>query len=282
VSGSVKRIALSANPSKASLSTLTGVTQPSLLGADNSNNSYQVFELQSQNNYTDGTVSFKVPLQVTGSVSVSGSSGIQVTGSVKQRFTAPGSETEIELITVNGAVVNGLSYDVTNFSFSDLASFGDEFKDAFVIESYDSLSYLRGAEFTLNGISVGSALQASGSGTSFQGPGYSENRLYASSGKSLLEQYASIINIGTFAPSTTDSITIGHKTLPVISIGSLKNEISGSTIISGSTQITGSVNISQVLKLAGQDPLPANGVGQLAVSGSNLYYNNGSAWTQIN
>ena len=49
-----------------------------------------------------------------------------------------------------------------------------------------------------------------------------------------------------------------------------------------SAEVTGSVNISQVLKLAGQDPLPANGVGQLAVSGSNLYYNNGSNWTQIN
>jgi hypothetical protein len=49
-----------------------------------------------------------------------------------------------------------------------------------------------------------------------------------------------------------------------------------------SAEVTGSVNISQVLKLAGQDPLPANGVGQLAVSGSNLYYNNGSSWTQIN
>lgn len=49
-----------------------------------------------------------------------------------------------------------------------------------------------------------------------------------------------------------------------------------------SAEVTGSVNISQVLKLGAQNPLPANGVGQLAVSGSNLFYNDGSTWTQIN
>lgn len=46
--------------------------------------------------------------------------------------------------------------------------------------------------------------------------------------------------------------------------------------------ISGSVNITDVLQLAGQDPLPGGAVGQLAVSASNLYYHNGSSWTQIN
>jgi len=49
-----------------------------------------------------------------------------------------------------------------------------------------------------------------------------------------------------------------------------------------SVQVTGSVEISSVMQLAGQDPLPAGGVGQLAVSASNLYYHNGSSWSQIN
>jgi hypothetical protein len=42
------------------------------------------------------------------------------------------------------------------------------------------------------------------------------------------------------------------------------------------------VEIGSVMQLAGQDPLPAGAVGQLAVSASNLYYNNGATWTQIN
>lgn len=44
-------------------------------------------------------------------------------------------------------------------------------------------------------------------------------------------------------------------------------------------EVTGSVEISSVLQLAGQDPLPAGGVGQLAVSSSgDLYYHNGAGW----
>ena len=49
-----------------------------------------------------------------------------------------------------------------------------------------------------------------------------------------------------------------------------------------SAEVTGSVSISDVLQLAGLDPLPAGAVGQLAVSASNLYYNDGATWTQIN
>ncbi len=49
-----------------------------------------------------------------------------------------------------------------------------------------------------------------------------------------------------------------------------------------SVQVTGSVNISSVMDLAELDPLPAGGVGQLAVSASNLYYHNGASWSQIN
>jgi hypothetical protein len=42
------------------------------------------------------------------------------------------------------------------------------------------------------------------------------------------------------------------------------------------------VQLNNVLELAQQDPLPAGSVGQLSVSGSNLYYHNGSSWSQIN
>jgi hypothetical protein len=44
----------------------------------------------------------------------------------------------------------------------------------------------------------------------------------------------------------------------------------------------GSVTINRALKLDAQDPLPTGAVGELAVSASNLYYHNGSTWSQIN
>lgn len=45
---------------------------------------------------------------------------------------------------------------------------------------------------------------------------------------------------------------------------------------------TGTVEIGSTMKLVQQDPLPTGGVGQLAVSASNLYYHNGTSWAQIN
>jgi hypothetical protein len=47
-------------------------------------------------------------------------------------------------------------------------------------------------------------------------------------------------------------------------------------------EITGSVNITSVMTLSQQSPLPTGTVGSLAVSGSNLFYHNGSSWSQIN
>ena len=43
----------------------------------------------------------------------------------------------------------------------------------------------------------------------------------------------------------------------------------------------GSVNIKRALKLDAQDPLPAGALGELAVSGSSLYFHNGSSWQTI-
>jgi hypothetical protein len=52
--------------------------------------------------------------------------------------------------------------------------------------------------------------------------------------------------------------------------------------ISGSLRVSESVNISQVLTLKPLDPLPSADTGSLAVSGSNLYYYDGTIWSQIN
>jgi hypothetical protein len=46
--------------------------------------------------------------------------------------------------------------------------------------------------------------------------------------------------------------------------------------------VSGAVSITDTMELAGLDPLPTGSVGQLAVSASNLYYHDGSNWSQIN
>jgi hypothetical protein len=50
--------------------------------------------------------------------------------------------------------------------------------------------------------------------------------------------------------------------------------------VSGSAFISGSVSLRNVLNLEGQDPLPSGNIGDLAVSGSSLFFYNG-AWTLV-
>jgi hypothetical protein len=49
----------------------------------------------------------------------------------------------------------------------------------------------------------------------------------------------------------------------------------------GDTVITGSVNITTALRLVPVSPLPTGTTGSLAVSGSALYFHNGTAWVSI-
>lgn len=79
----------------------------------------------------------------------------------------------------------------------------------------------------------------------------------------------------------TGTGTSTRRTGLYITSGSLVG-VSGSLDVKGNTDVTGSVNISNVMKLALQDPLPAGVSGQLAVSSSNeLYFNNGTSWNLI-
>ena len=59
-------------------------------------------------------------------------------------------------------------------------------------------------------------------------------------------------------------------------------ENGGSTPLIEGDFNTGLVQINDVLKLNESNPLPTGDVGQLAVSASNLYFHNGTSWSQIN
>jgi hypothetical protein len=52
------------------------------------------------------------------------------------------------------------------------------------------------------------------------------------------------------------------------------------TVVSGGLEVSGSATIGQAMSLTPQDPLPSGNIGDLAVSGSSLYFYNG-AWTLI-
>ena len=77
-------------------------------------------------------------------------------------------------------------------------------------------------------------------------------------------------------PGTTFAINDGSGNVVQVDNNAL------STITGTSVTITKKTHITNTLKLGAQDPLPTGGVGELAVSGSNIYYHNGTSWSQLN
>jgi hypothetical protein len=76
--------------------------------------------------------------------------------------------------------------------------------------------------------------------------------------------------------------TIGNKLLSYNNSNNiLQIDGTGKNIIIGTTEITGSVNIKDVLNLTKQATLPTGTTGSLAVSGSGLYFHNGTSWNLI-
>jgi hypothetical protein len=87
------------------------------------------------------------------------------------------------------------------------------------------------------------------------------------------------VNIGMYA-SGSNSVSLFTNTGTFLQI--MSGSVSEPIQLLRTTNITGSVNISTVMTLAQQSPLPSATTGSLAVSGSNLFYHNGSSWSQIN
>ena len=133
----------------------------------------------------------------------------------------------------------------------DYSNFGlPQTEDAFAIEYFNSTGYGYGSQFYLNGKSTELGCKAEGGGTANQ----SIIKLQDDGdGTSTVSMKATDISIGT---TGTANISIGN------SGGAL-------TINSGNFNI------------AAQDPLPAGNVGDLAVSGSNLFFHNGTEFKQV-
>lgn len=79
-----------------------------------------------------------------------------------------------------------------------------------------------------------------------------------------------------FNPDNAGTTVFGSFQADEISIGTGF----ASSITIGNSGVT--TTIDTALKITESDPLPGGGTGQLAVSGSNLYYHDGASWTQIN
>jgi hypothetical protein len=210
----------------------------------------------------------------TGSFATTGSNTFNgnqtVNGLVTQNIGAAGTESQKDFVVVTGSVIDGKTYSQVTFGLQDYPSLGDDYKDAFAIDYFDSTNFAYGTTFAQNGIRVGTQLLASGSGNSFGGKGYGISQLRQLFTGSFLNQYASIISIGSYAPSTTDYILIGHNALPYLQLSSLSNQITGSTIISGSNglRLIGNQTITGSLILSSSAATELQVIGDTQFTGS--------------
>lgn len=166
-------------------------------------------------------------------------------------FTDIGS-TNTSGLTFSGAVIGGQQHTVTS---SANLSFGFGGNGTTILGSNNSL-LLSGSTRRGDGLSImGYQLSVTGS-------------------EAVDAQYGAVY-IGHY--NATDSTSQAGNTALVVGTGT-----SGSRRTSLHVSSSGLTTISDGLRLTPQNPLPAGSVGTLAVSGSNLFYHNGTSWSQIN
>jgi hypothetical protein len=197
-------------------------------------------DITSLNAFTASQIDLNGTFATTGSNTFVGDQLIN--GKSTQTFTAPATDTQNDVVVVNGANIDGQAYTNVFFGMQDYPGSGDQYKDAFVFDYWTDFTFTTGSEFIVSPKRIGGNMALSGSGGGVSRVGISQLRDLG--GKTFLNQYANIINIGAFGPATTDLIYIGHNQLPVLRLSSLNNEITGSVDVSGSTSITGSLSVS--------------------------------------
>ena len=225
-----------------------GTDGPGFVMVDSGYNYITPLQFKSAANWGDGTTTFNVPLDIKGGLTVSSSRefDVDVTGRVKIQGPTTG---QIPKLTISGS-------------------------DFFTEHNRFGSTYNQNGQLTY-GVQVGN--------TSAYWVMYSS---------SFEEDVSFILKTSDFA---ADGIAApgfvfwnGSDYVVPIQFKSGTNWGDGTTTfktpldISGSLRVSESVNISQVLTLKPLDPLPSADTGSLAVSGSNLYYYNGTTWSQIN
>jgi len=249
--------------------------------------------IQDSNITDSGTlINLNSATNITGSLKITGSArnASTIVGNIKQSFPSPGNNQSVGLAEITGTnTIAGNNYTNKNFFVADFNSFGEQFRDYFSIEYYDSFAYKYGSEFNINGIKSRLATIASGSGTDTSrlsqfvtvddGDGTGTIQMFAgdqvdmrlSAGALGIQMTGSVDSVdGITAPSFTGSLS-GSATLATTasSIDNLTQNVQ----ITGSLNITGSArNASTIvgnIKQSFASPGNNNSVGLAEISGTN-------------
>jgi hypothetical protein len=260
------RIGMFSNPSLANLGALTTVTQPSIVV----NRAAPPFTTQAIE-FTNGTtIGLKLPVEITGSLSISGSNTIDLVVNGRQSIIGPTTGDTPQLIVSSSDFTNTIGRGSITISGSGA------FTPGFAVNSPSSSANLSALGFTVARTGAG------GVGGAIDFGNYLAVSTGDASELTLAADAAQYTVIGNWTGPAICSNSPSDGYPAIIGFQNKSTWTDGRPTFLTPVDVSGSVNITDVLKLAQKDPLPTGGVGQLAVSASNLYYHNGSSWTQIN
>ena len=257
---------------------------------------------------SDDSFTFNKLLKVNGNISGSSFSGTTLLSSSNENFADYSQSVDSRLDTIEGPLSTSLDTRLDNTELSGsnhrgrivlLESSGSDHETRIdTIEGSFSTSVdsrldaqeLYSSSFTSNDLDMGGNKVLFGNVYSTEGdlPNASTyHGMFAhvhGTGKGYFAHggnWIPLLNESTF---TTDSASLDSRLDAQESFSTsidttIKTKLDTEAIVSGS-EFTGSVNITDSMNLAAQDPLPSGNVGDLAVSGSNLFFYNG-AWTQV-
>ncbi len=126
--GAGRNIAISGDAASTNLTGLTGITNPSIIlqsGSVGTTEYYPPIQFRASQSFTDGTVTITTPLVAQ--------QGAQITGVATQTFNAPATNTQNDVVVVNGASIDGQAYTNVFFGMQDYPGSGDAYKDAFIL-----------------------------------------------------------------------------------------------------------------------------------------------------
>jgi hypothetical protein len=316
--GQTKNISLSANPSSLG-GPLSGWTEPTLYGLGNAG-PYQIAEFQSQGNYTDGTVSFKKSLVVTGSVNVTGDflvNGSPITGSggtiATGSFATTGSNTFNGDQTITGSIAMN---DVSTSFLIEGNGFGQTYMTAGGaivlnpgyggVEMVGSYRELRLTDVYATGEVSSSTVQTSkieSAGNILLQPDTTDPRylnvyntaaqdthITASGGYLYLGDDTTYVNVNNYGTDynifvrADNGLHIDADTKVTGSLG-----VSGSIILTGSLLMTGSATFinngpstfNGDTVISTIDSLPSGTPGQIAFQGGKMWVFIGGTWNEV-
>tara|TARA_R110000823_G_scaffold52454_6_gene129763 strand:- start:151 stop:2160 length:2010 start_codon:yes stop_codon:yes gene_type:complete len=266
---------------------ISGWAGPAIYANDPTDSYPALIGFQNKADWTDGKVTILKPLVLSGSLGVVDNAFIITSGSNSVEFNAKFSDGQA-----------GVDFNAPNSKFNATGNFNIQVSGIAAVDAGSRIDLNQNTNITGT---ITQNLDSNNNAILQQNPNwlseYHGTRLYwrpqlnnGEAGLLIGEKAKALLYINAYSGAydnilqiKADASGVSFNDWDLPSYGDapwLTIEQGGTPTFTRGLDVTGSVSITETMNLVAQDPLPAGAVGDLAVSGSNLFFYNG-AWTQV-